>query len=158
MRTEARVGPTRIGFTVCLLAVLTLLTLSVGSPAVSAKEPDVIVVQHILIGFKKTVPDKPQDRTKREARALVDELVERAESGEDFDAMVEEYTNDNYPGIYKLTNTYTDAPDLPDARRRDQMVAAFGDAAFRLEVGEIGLAKYNAINSPYGWHIIKRVE
>jgi peptidyl-prolyl cis-trans isomerase D len=141
-----------------LLVALAGAMATLGATDVFAREPDVIVVQHILIGFKKTVPDKPQERTKREARALADELVERAEAGEDFDALVKEYTNDNYPGVYKLTNTYNDAPILPDARRRDEMVSAFGDVAFRLEVGEIGVAKYNAISSPFGWHIIKRLE
>ena len=38
------------------------------------------------------------------------------------------------------------------------MVAAFGDVAFELEVGEVGLAKYHAGNSPYGWHVILRLE
>jgi len=137
---------------------LCILALLLSATALTAKEPDVIVVQHILIGFKKTVPDKPQDRTKREARALVDSLVARAEAGEEFDALVKEYTNDRYPGVMKLTNTFNDAPDLPDASRRNQLVSSFGDVAFRLEPGEIGVAKYNAISSPYGWHVIKRLE
>ena len=38
------------------------------------------------------------------------------------------------------------------------MVAAFGDTGFPLKVGGIGLAEYHATTSPYGWHIVKRVE
>jgi parvulin-like peptidyl-prolyl isomerase len=41
---------------------------------------------------------------------------------------------------------------------RSQVVAKFGDLAFRLEVGEVGLASYHAALSPYGWHVIKRLE
>lgn len=41
---------------------------------------------------------------------------------------------------------------------RDGMVPAFGDVAFSLEVGEVGLAPYDAKSSPFGWHIIKRLE
>jgi len=138
--------------------VLGLLALFVaaGLPIAEAKEPDVVVVQHILIGFKKTVPGQQLERTKKDARALVDELFQRASDGADFDPLVKEYTNDTYPGIYKLSNTR--APLLPDARQRKEMVAAFGNVAFRLEVGEIGMAKYNSVTSPYGWHIIKRLE
>ncbi len=141
-----------------LLAALGLLALSIvaGAPGAEAAEPDVIVVQHILIGFKKTVPGQELERTKKDARALAEELLQRASDGADFDSMVKEYTNDTHPGIYKLTNTR--APLLPDARQRKDMVAAFGDLAFRLDVGEVGLAKFNSMTSPYGWHIIKRLE
>jgi hypothetical protein len=146
-------------YRVPLIASLAILSLVVLPHVTAAKEPDVIVVQHLLIGFKKTVPDKPQERTKREAKELAEKVLERAETEEDFDALVKEFTQDNYPGIYKMTNTYNDdAPDLPDAVPRTGMVSAFGDVAFRLEVGEVGLVKYNAISSPYGWHIIKRLE
>lgn len=41
---------------------------------------------------------------------------------------------------------------------RDELVPAFGDIGFKLEVGEIGLATYDETTSKYGWHIIKRVE
>lgn len=135
---------------------LVTAALLAAQPASLAKEPDVVVVQHILIGFKKTVPGQELERTKKDARALVDDLLQRAGDGADFDALVKEYTNDSYPGIFKLTNTR--APLLPDARQRKEMVAAFGDVSFRLDVGEIGVAKYNSVTSPYGWHIIKRLE
>lgn len=41
---------------------------------------------------------------------------------------------------------------------RQQMVPAFGDIGFKLQVGEIGLAEYNPITSKFGWHIIKRIQ
>ena len=127
-----------------------------GAPGAVAKEPDVVVVQHILIGFKKTVPGQELERDKKDARALAEELFQRASEGTDFAPLVKEYTNDTYPGVYKLTNT--GAPLVPDARQRKEMVSGFGDVAFRLEVGEVGLAKYNSVTSPYGWHVIKRLE
>lgn len=134
-----------------------LLTLAVPHPAASnSDEPDVVVVQHILIGFKKSVPNKKLDRTKKEAGALAMELLERAQAGEDFDALVREFTDDSHPGIYKLTNR--GAPLMAASRARDDMVPNFGRVAFSLEVGETGLAKYHPGNSPYGWHVIKRLE
>ena len=41
---------------------------------------------------------------------------------------------------------------------RDEMVPAFGDVGFALAVGEIGLAAYDQTSSPFGWHVIKRLE
>jgi parvulin-like peptidyl-prolyl isomerase len=38
------------------------------------------------------------------------------------------------------------------------MVAAFGDVAWRLDVGEFGVAPFDPKDSPYGWHIIQRRE
>ena len=47
------------------------------------------------------------------------------------------------------------APSLPHPR--SAMVSAFGDVGFDLEVGELGLATFDAEASPFGWHIIKRL-
>lgn len=120
------------------------------------EEPDQVVVQHILIGFKRSVPGKKLDRNKREARALAESLLRRAREGEEFDALVKQYTDDRYPGKMLLTNT--DVPRVAGGTIRRQVVARFGDVAFRLEVGEVGLADYHAALSPFGWHVIKRLE
>ena len=118
-------------------------------------EPDVVVVQHILISFKgKVDKSKGVTRTKKEAEALATDLFERAKT-EDFDALVKEYSNDAYPGIYKMTNN--GAPIMTGAVPRSGMVPAFGDVAFALSVGEVGMANYSGGSSPYGWHIIKRL-
>jgi parvulin-like peptidyl-prolyl isomerase len=131
------------------------VAVSLGLP-LEAKEPDRIVVQHILIGFKDKVPGKELQRTKKAAGALALELFERAQTGEDFDALVKEYTDDRYPGKYQMTNK--DVATRTDAIPRKKMVAKFGDIAFRLDIGEVGLAKYNAMTSPYGYHVIMRLE
>ncbi len=120
------------------------------------KEPERITVQHILIGFKNSVPNKPQERSKKEAKALAYELLQRAQDGEDFDALVKEYTNDNVPGIMLVTNN--GAPRVAGGRTRNQLVPKFGDVAFRLEIGEVGMANFNTAVCPYGWHVIKRLE
>jgi parvulin-like peptidyl-prolyl isomerase len=81
----------------------------------------------------------------------------RAQQGEDFAALVQEMTNDSYPGIYRLSNTGV-APQAADEYPRGRMVPAFGDVGFRLGVGEIGMASFDSRTSPYGWHIIKRLQ
>jgi len=140
----------RTGITLVLFLVL------VAAFPAHGKEPDKILVQHILIGFKNTVPDKPQQRSKKEAKTLAYEILQRAQDGEDFDALVKEYTNDNVPGIMLVTNTR--APRATGGRTRSDLVPKFGDVAFRLEVGEVGVAKFNTAVCPYGWHVIKRLE
>ncbi len=119
-------------------------------------QPEVVTVQHILISFGRKIPNKKIERSKKEAGELAEQLLKRAEEGEDFDALVKEFTDDNHPGIYILTNR--GAPRKANARTRDDMVPYFGDVSFRLEVGEVAMAKYHGGMSPYGWHIIKRLE
>ena len=136
-----------------VVACLLLAALPAGA---GREEPDKVVVQHILIGFKKSVPNKTLERSRKEARALAEHLLDRAEKGEDFDALVKEYTDDQYPGKMLLTNK--GASQIRGATTRDQVVAKFGDLSFRLEVGEIGLASHHAALSPFGWHVIKRLE
>lgn len=119
--------------------------------------PDRVTVQHILIGFEGTVPGKDITRSKEEARALAQSLFERAQRGEDFDAMVKEYTDDAYPGIYAVVGRAEDANPEMQIFARENMVPAFGDVAFSLDEGEIGLAVYDDDKSKYGWHIIKRL-
>jgi foldase protein PrsA len=142
-----------------LLVWIVIVVWLFGGTLLEAKrkdEPDVVVVQHILIGFKKTVRGKKLDRSKNEASELAQELLERAQAGEDFDAMVKEYTDDRYPGIYRLTNK--GVATMEQSMSRDQVAFYFGDVSFRLAVGEVGLAKYHAGNCPFGYHIIKRLE
>jgi len=41
---------------------------------------------------------------------------------------------------------------------RAALVPAFGDVGFRLQQNEIGLAPHDEKSSPFGWHVIKRLE
>ncbi|MCK5407238.1 MAG: peptidylprolyl isomerase [Candidatus Krumholzibacteria bacterium] len=129
-----------------------------GEQAQRVPEPDYITVQHILIAFGGSLPGKPIERNKLEARALAEDLFKRAQAGEDFDALVREYTDDSFPGKYKMANFGLPASTDQKIYPRGQMVKAFGDVGFPLAVGEVGMAEYDPQLSKYGWHIIKRVE
>jgi hypothetical protein len=87
---------------------------------------------------------------------LAYQVLDMAKSGQDYDQLVVQYTDDQAPGIYKMSNSGV-APLSADEYSRDGMVPAFGNVGFTLQVGEIGIADYNPATSPYGWHIIKRV-
>ena len=142
--------------TVLVASALLLAALGGEAQPAGREEPQSVVVQHILIGFKGSVRGKAIERSKKEAKALADELLGRAQAGEDFDALVKQYTDDRAPGKYKLTNS--GAPHENGAQQRADMVPRFGDVAFSLEPGQIGMAEYSAGSSPFGWHIIKRLE
>ena len=119
-------------------------------------EPQHVQVQHILIGFAGSVGNKPITRTKEEAKTLAYEILARARKGEDFDALVRQYTDDSPPGIYGMSGI--GVPPLPGEQARDEMVPAFGNVGFAISPGNIGIADYDPAASPFGWHIIKRLK
>lgn len=125
--------------------------------AVRVNGPERLAVQHILIAFKGSIPEDKVTRTKEEAEALAAKLFERAKGGADFDALVKADTDDEYPGVYAMTNFGVTPNKEQKEYSRGGMVRGFGDVSFGLGVGEVGLAVFDPALSKYGWHIIKRV-
>lgn len=74
--------------------------------------------------------------------AQAEELLERAQSGEDFDTLISEYSED--PG----SETYPDGYVFTD----DEMVVEFQDG-----VDSIGIGEFTLVKSSYGYHIIQRL-
>ena len=147
----------------CLAGLLFLAGCGGGSGAniikgTATSEPDHVSVQHILVGFEGSVPGKDVTRSREEASRLANELYTRAKAGDDFDKLVEEYTDDRVPGIYDLANNGITADTSRLEYPRSKMARAFGDVAFSLKVGEVGLTYYDASDSPFGYHVIKRVK
>jgi len=122
------------------------------------KEPDRVTVQHVLIAFQGSIPDESITRTREEARKIALEVFDRARKGEDFDDLVRDFTDDQYPGIYSMSNFDVSSRAGSGEFPRSRMVKAFGDVSFQLAVGEVGMADYDPEASKYGWHIIKRIE
>lgn len=118
-------------------------------------EPSSVTVEHILISFKGI--GTRATRTREEAQKLAHELLARARKGEDFTALIKEFSDDvSGSGVYRLVSNSVPIVVGAEFHRRD-MVVAFGDVAFLLKVGEIGLAPYHSRTSPYGYHIIRRI-
>ena len=127
-----------------------------AEPKTAKAEPDYITVQHCLIGFKGTLPGVT--RTKDEAKEVATKLLAELKAGANFDEIIRKNTDDSPPGIYKMANRGKKFDENQGVFSRDGMVPAFGDTGFPLEVGEFGLAEYDAEKSPFGWHIVKRTE
>jgi hypothetical protein len=130
-------------------------------PVAPKTPPEHIEVQHVLIGFQGSIPGKTITRTKAEAEKLAQDVLARARKGESMDALVQQYTDDQYPGVYDLANDGvtpdTSNPNNPEYKRSG-MVKGFSDAAFGLSVGNVGISNYDPKTSPFGWHIIKRLK
>jgi parvulin-like peptidyl-prolyl isomerase len=82
----------------------------------SAPEPDKITIQHCLVSFKETPVEA--DRSKEDAQALAAQILERAQGGEDFNALVHEFSDDPspedhpQPGTYHMLNTGVEGMDF----------------------------------------------
>jgi len=122
------------------------------------KEPDRVTVQHILIAFKGSISKETVTRTREEAEKLALEIFERAKKGEDFASLVKAFTDDQYPGVYKMSNFDVEPETDQREYSRSRMVKAFGDVSFKLSINGIGLAEYDPESSKYGWHIIMRIQ
>jgi hypothetical protein len=123
----------------------------------SGRPPDHIVVDHILIGVKSAAfPDGK--RSPAEAKAFAYALYAKLKGGADWATAKRESSEDPPPGgPYAMCNRGV-RPTAPDEISRVNMVPAFGDVGFSLEIGGMGMADYDARKSPFGYHIIKRVK
>jgi peptidyl-prolyl cis-trans isomerase C len=117
-------------------------------------EPQHIQVAHVLIAFAGTGTEAT--RPKAEAEKLANDVLARAKKGEDFNKLAAELSDDTGGGVYGMANLGVKPAGGEYAR--NQMVAAFGDVGFKLEVGGIGMSAFDPKTSPFGWHIIKRVK
>jgi peptidyl-prolyl cis-trans isomerase NIMA-interacting 1 len=114
--------------------------------AIIAAQPSKVGAKHILVMHAGS-RQKPDDvtRSREDAKKRAQEALLKIRGGADFDAVVVEYT-DEPGGAERVGNLGT--------FDRAQMVKPFTDAAFALKVGEVS----EIIETPYGFHVIKRTE
>ncbi len=106
-------------------------------------------VKHILVSTVDQM-QQPLSAAEVEAKkALADELLGRARSGEDFDALVAEYSED--PGSKSQPEGYYLGKGFI-VGSQGQMVTEFEQMSLALEVGGIS----EPVETTYGYHIIKR--
>jgi len=111
-----------------------------------ASQPLEISARHLLVSYKGGLRASPGiGRSKAEALARAEEAQKRAAAGEDFVALVKQYSDE--PGAGERGG------DLGKFDR-GSMVPAFANAAFALKVGEVSAV----VETQFGFHVIKRTE
>ena len=117
---------------------------AIDKPEAAVGKPEWITAQHVLVAYKgaKNAPATVK-RSKEDAKKRADEVAAKAKAGEDFTALVKEYSDDAAT-VDRLGSVGKFKPD--------QMVKPFSDAAFALKMD----ATSDPVESPFGFHVIKR--
>lgn len=104
-----------------------------------------VTAKHILIKYGE------DSRTKDEAKKLADDIIAELDGGADFDALMNEHSEDGRDASGNLS-----APDGYTFTKDSSYMQAFKDATFALEEGKVS-APVNVEDYYSGYHIIKRV-
>jgi peptidyl-prolyl cis-trans isomerase C len=108
------------------------------------EKPEQVRASHVLLSIKDaTGGDLPEDK-KKEKRAVAEDVLKRAKSGEDFAKLAKEYSED--PGSKEKGGEYTFG--------RGAMVPEFESAAFSLKTNQVS----DIVTTQFGYHIIKLSE
>ena len=115
-------------------------------PPTPAAPEEQVAASHILVAYAGAMRASPTiKRTKDEAKKRAESILARARKGEDFGKLADENSDDpsaklNHGSLGKFGRT--------------QMVKPFADAAFGLKPGSIS----TLVETPFGFHVIKRTE
>jgi len=114
--------------------------------AAPAAQGETVTASHILIAYAGAMRADPNNkRTKAEAEKRAEAILARAKKGEDFAKLADEASDDpsakmNHGSLGSFT--------------RERMIKPFADAAFALKPGQVS----GVVETPFGFHIIKRTE
>ena|SRR5438067_828337 len=140
----------------CLLLAACASGKSVESGEVLGRntQTELAEVQHVLLGWSSLestyrnmrlpLDPRAQNRTQTDAEQLASQILARCRSGEPFEPMMREYSED--PGSASNGMVYTVKPD-------SRMAQGFVEMALRLKPGECGIVK-----TQFGMHVVKRVK
>ncbi len=113
-----------------------------GTDETEIEIPAEVSARHILIAYEGSEAGAEVERSKKEAKELAEELLERIQAGENLSDLAIEYSDD-------LSN----APDGGDlgSFTQDRMAEEFGETAFAMEIDEIS----ELVETKFGYHIIE---
>ncbi len=111
----------------------------------NALSSDFVRVKHVLVQADSSAEDYA------EKRKLAETIAKKAQSGADFDALIEEYGED--PGMETNTEGYVFDKDGYDIGKTGMMVSEFSTASNALSVNGVS----GIVETSHGFHIIKRL-
>jgi hypothetical protein len=117
-----------------------------AAASADAPPPDTIIAQHILVeyaGAKRAA--KTIKRSKADAKARAAEALAKVRSGTPFEDVVKQYSDDEGS---------VDRMGSVGKFHRSDMDPAFSAAAFALKPGGVS----EVVESPFGFHVIKRTQ
>lgn len=114
-------------------------------------EKNIARVKHILVLTTDSNNSPLSDEEVAKKRKEAEGLLKRAKDGEDFDKLVEEYSED--PGSKSQPDGYYLGKGFI-LGSQGSMVSEFEEASLALKVGEVS----DIVETTYGFHIIKRYE
>ncbi len=114
-------------------------------------EKNIARVKHILVLTTDSNNSPLSDEEVAKKREEAEGLLKRAKDGEDFDKLVEEYSED--PGSKSQPDGYYLGKGFI-LGSQGSMVSEFEEASLALKVGEVS----DIVETTYGFHIIKRYE
>lgn len=115
------------------------------APLDVAATEEQVHARHILVSFPEVTEELTQEQAEAEALAKIQEIRTRLVSGEKFEDVAKEVSDD--------TSNKEEGGDL-GWFGRGQMVAEFEDAAFSLEPGVLS----EPIKTSFGYHLIEVIE
>jgi hypothetical protein len=131
-------------------------------------EPRRVSIDQILVSFKganRTYTDADKwtvVRSRADAQALAQRLVDRLEAGAKFASLKEEFTDYRlFKQGFKPGGVVHAANDKVRHAQHEipyrNLYVAWRKAAFRLKLGEVTLVPYDEKHCPEGYYILKRV-
>jgi hypothetical protein len=119
--------------------------------------PRRVKVKQVLVRWSGARGAHGSKLDRAEAGLLARALLERARRGADFDQLV---ANEADAGLAVEVLTVVADANARGAGEysRADLAPALAELVFNLDIGEVGLCRFHERESPYGWHVVLRVE